>query len=47
MADRKSEASLEELCAMLLKDFGEFRDEGREMYLEELIRKMREELEKD
>ncbi|MDR3206504.1 MAG: hypothetical protein LBT41_05395 [Candidatus Methanoplasma sp.] len=47
MAEQKSEASFEELCAVLLKDFEEFRDEGRECYLEDLIKKMREELEKD
>jgi len=37
--------SKREMYAMLLKEYAECRDEGRECYLEELIEELRKELE--
>ncbi|MDR0887963.1 MAG: hypothetical protein LBM39_02110 [Candidatus Methanoplasma sp.] len=44
--DKKTETvSEEELYALLLKEFEEFQDEGRDCYLDELIDKLRKNLE--
>ncbi|MDR2845724.1 MAG: hypothetical protein LBV63_00415 [Candidatus Methanoplasma sp.] len=44
--DEKIETvSEEELYALLLKEFEEFKDEGRDCYLDELIDKLRKNLE--
>lgn len=45
MAEEKDALTEEEMYAILLKDFEEFRDEGRETYFEELIEKIRKDRE--
>jgi len=44
--DKKEEIfSKREMYAMLLKEYEEFQDEGRECYLKELLEELRKELE--
>jgi hypothetical protein len=46
--EKETEAlSKRELYALLLKEYEEFRDEGREYYLKELLEELRKDLESD
>ena len=46
MEDKKKESfSKREMYALLLKEYEEFPDEGRECYLRELLEELRKELE--
>ncbi|MDR0309852.1 MAG: hypothetical protein LBH88_03755 [Candidatus Methanoplasma sp.] len=49
MAEEKDTQALskKEMYALLLKEYEECRDEGRECYLEELIEELRKDLESD
>ena len=38
-------ATLEEMYELLLKEFEEFKDEGRDVYFEDLLNKIRKDLE--
>lgn len=43
--DNNETLSKKEMYALLLKEYGECKDEGRECYLEELIEELRKDLE--